>query len=345
MGAGVLLLAGGCSREKVTSYEVPKEDYSVKPAVMAMGDADAAPAPRAQRALPKVDWKLPAGWKETAGQRMGIGNFKIEGAEGRSAEVRVVPLTAGAEIEAQSVAMWREELGLPEQEDVKGAEIEVGGAKGHFYDFKSPDARIDKKYKARTLAAVVSREEVLWFFKMYGDEETVGAQEQAFRDFLKSITFKDEASQVASAGAGGGGGEMGNWKTPADWKKQKPGQMVMALYAVSKGGGAAEVSVSAFDGATGGLLANVNRWRGQMGLGPIDSADLAKEVKSIDLAGGDKASVVDVTGTNAKSGKPGRLYGLIVQRGEKMWFYKLLGDSGVVESEIGNLNEFAATAH
>ncbi len=48
-------------------------------------------------------------------------------------------------------------------------------------------------------------------------------------------------------------------------------------------------------GDGGGLLANFNRWRGQLGLGPVTEADLAKEVQPLDLPGG-KASVADITG-------------------------------------------------
>ncbi|HEY6225973.1 MAG TPA: hypothetical protein VI282_02515, partial [Verrucomicrobiae bacterium] len=157
------------------------------------------------------------------------------------------------------------------------------------------------------------------------------SQQDTFKDFLKSIRFE---SSVA--------GSDNNWKTPEGWTSRPAGQMVLATYATAKGG---TVSVSAFDGATGGLLANVNRWRGQMKQAPIDDADLAKEVKSVDLSDGSKASVVDVLGTNPQTGKPGRLYGLIVTRGSKTWFYKLTGDPDVVGAETQNLVEFAGTAH
>jgi hypothetical protein len=40
---------------------------------------------------------------------------------------------------------------------------------------------------------------------------------------------------------------------------------------VSDPDGKAEVTVSAFPGDTGGLLANLNRWRGQIGLEPVQA--------------------------------------------------------------------------
>jgi hypothetical protein len=72
---------------------------------------------------------------------------------------------------------------------------------------------------------------------------------------------------------------------------------------------------------------------------------LATQVKTADLSDGSKASVVDISGTNARTGKAARLYGLIVPRGGQTWFYKMLGDSGVIEGETTNLVEFAGIAH
>jgi hypothetical protein len=114
--------------------------------------------------------------------------------------------------------------------------------------------------------------------------------------------------------------------------------MVLAAYKASRDGKSADITVSSFAGATGGVFANVNRWRGQVGAPEISEADLAKETKQIELADGSRATVVDVKGNR-------RLYGLIVPRGEKSWFYKMVGDSAVVEEQIAKLNEFAATAH
>ncbi len=84
--------------------------------------------------------------------------------------------------------------------------------------------------------------------------------------------------------------------------------------------------MSAGDG--GGLAANVNRWRGQLGLPPITEV----LTTSIEIAGG-KAEVVDMSGTDAKTGQPSRLVGAIVPQTGQTWFYKLMGAGAVVERE------------
>jgi hypothetical protein len=336
VAAAALLAGAGCKQQKVSSYEIPKEDYSIKPFSMPEMGGSA----RAER--PEIKYSAPKDWQEKPAQ-MGAAAFHVEGGEGKYADVKITPLRAGPQIEQQSVNMWREQLGLPElpPDDVKGEEISVAGAHAHFYDLKSDEPRFGGKFKARTTVAVVEHDETLWFIKMDGEESTVTAQQDAFKDFLKSIRFEEaKATQVASAA--GGAGSDGNWKAPEGWHQRPASQMVLASYSTAQGN---VVSVSVFDGETGGLLANVNRWRGQMGQGPIQGGDLGREVKTVDLSDGSKASAVDVSGTSPQTGKPGRLFGLIVTRGSRTWFYKMTGDSSAVASEAPKLVEFAGTAH
>ena len=49
--------------------------------------------------------------------------------------------------------------------------------------------------------------------------------------------------------------------------------------------GGAEVAITAFPGDVGGVLANVNRWRGQAGLAPVDEAGLGQATTSIESNG------------------------------------------------------------
>ena len=49
----------------------------------------------------------------------------------------------------------------------------------------------------------------------------------------------------------------------------------MASFAIPfDGGGSADVSLTKLGGEAGGLLANINRWRGQIALDPISETDL-----------------------------------------------------------------------
>ncbi|HEX2101504.1 MAG TPA: hypothetical protein VHF69_12610, partial [Candidatus Synoicihabitans sp.] len=57
------------------------------------------------------------------------------------------------------------------------------------------------------------------------------------------------------------------WDKPANWTEQPGSQMRLASYAFTADDGSkADISVTAFPDAAGGLVANINRWRGQVGL-------------------------------------------------------------------------------
>jgi hypothetical protein len=328
--AGLLTLTG-CKQDQVSSYEIPKEDYAINtPTAPAMaGHAH-------RQAQPQIKWTLPKGWTEKSGQQMGVGSFRVEGQDGKYADIRIIPLRAGPEIEQRSVNIWREELGLPELpiDQIHGEEIDVPGAHTHLYDMTSDELKFAGKAKARTIGAAVEKDSTLWFVKMIGEESVVADQQDEFRDFLKSLKFEAPETQVAEAS----GGESKNWPAPSNWKQKAAGQMVLASYSVGEDGKVADVSVSSFPGDVGGLFANVNRWRGQMGLPAIQESELGNFTKEVTLPDGAKATAVEINGADKAN------YTLVVPRGGQTWFYKIIGDPAIVSAEKERLAEFAAKA-
>jgi hypothetical protein len=119
--------------------------------------------------------------------------------------------------------------------------------------------------------------------------------------------------------------------------------MLLAKYSVTEGGPKAEITVSSFPGDVGGLLANVNRWRRQISLPPLDDAGLAQAVTALTTPAG-PASLVDITGTDAKTSQPARLVGVVIPLNGQSWFYKLLGDATVVEHQKAGFIQFVQSA-
>ena len=121
--------------------------------------------------------------------------------------------------------------------------------------------------------------------------------------------------------------------------------MVFKSFSVADDAGAkAEITVSFFPGDVGGTLANVNRWRGQMGQKPVEQSQLNGVTESLAAVEG-KATLVDFMGVNGKSGQPARLVGAIVPRGDHTWFYKMTGDEKVVAGQKDNFVQFVKTVH
>ena len=142
------------------------------------------------------------------------------------------------------------------------------------------------------------------------------------------------ASMTSSAGTEVRSGAFKpSWAVPTGWEEVPGGQFLVAKFAV---GGATNtqtsVNVSMSTGNGGGLLANVNRWRNQLSLGPLAEADLAKEIQPLDLPAG-KASLADINGRNASSGQEMRLVAVVIPHSGETWFYKLMGSALVVQQE------------
>ena len=113
---------------------------------------------------------------------------------------------------------------------------------------------------------------------------------------------------------------------------------------IQDGDARAEVNVSELAGEGGGLLANLNRWRGQLGLPPIaQEDDFSKMVDSVVVPGG-QGELVDMTGTNSKTGQPSRLIGVVLPQAGQTWFYKLMGDPKLVAAQKDAFVKFIQSA-
>jgi hypothetical protein len=85
-------------------------------------------------------------------------------------------------------------------------------------------------------------------------------------------------------------------------------------------------SVVVLAGAAGGELANVNRWRGQISLPPLDGAALASARKVVQAKAG-PVTVYDFTNDATPAS---RLVAALAESGGNTWFVKLTGDAAAV---------------
>ncbi|MBI5393849.1 MAG: hypothetical protein HZA91_00980 [Verrucomicrobia bacterium] len=338
MLGGVLAAAvcfTGCGDPPITAQRVPKEKDPHTAAAAADPHAHGHGVTPPTRAA--LEWKLPAGWKEATTGRMALATFAIAGEGGAEAQVSVTAMPNIAEHEADIVNMWRQQAGLPAlgKEEAKASlqPVEVGGEKGRLFEVAT--AAGGATGPKRIVTAMAHRSDTSWFYKLTGDAKTVEAQKPAFLEFLKSIRVKEAAAPAEAAApvaappptpapAAGSGPK---WKVPAPWQTVAAGQMQLAKFAVpARGSAKAEVAVSVFPSDTGGTLANVNRWRGQIGLAPIAEAELPKQITALDPAN-PQAFLVDLKNNDRQ------LIAAIVPRGGQWFFYKLLGDAAAVTPE------------
>ncbi len=116
------------------------------------------------------------------------------------------------------------------------------------------------------------------------------------------------------------------WKLPKGWTESRSAGGMR--YATLKPGtpGKIEVSILVFPGAAGGELANVNRWRNQIGLPPVDDAALAKDRKTLKAPIGSLAMFDYTSEGTVKT----RLVAAMVFAAGNSWFVKMVGDAGPV---------------
>lgn len=371
--ATVTAVSINCDSDTVKVYRVSQTDSSVtQPAPQATEPAsastDASPAQSGTPA-PSLTYTLPVGWKEAVPGNMRVASFLVANPNGRPADVGVIPMPTAMQ-ESALVKMWRQQLRLSATAgagtDTGGTDVTIGDGQGKLYDMASDALIIDNKSRGRILVAMFPHGTMNWFFKMVGEESFVEAQKPAFVQFLKSVFIGDqsaasamdlhalppshpaifgtnaETAMLPEANANSAG--KPTWTVPAGWQTGQLSQFLVAKFVIAGEGDAkAEVNVSALSGTGGGLLPNINRWRGQLGLGPIEQNDLGKTITTLDAAG-IQASIMDFNGMDGRTGKKARLVGVILPLGGQTWFYKLMGDERVVAQQKDAFAKFIQSA-
>jgi hypothetical protein len=202
----------------------------------------------------------------------------------------------------------------------------------------------------RLVVAVLSQGGSSWFFNLSGESRCVEEQKPAFLEFLRSVEVEAAPPSApgpepvgpatASGSEAGGKSRKPSWDVPPGWKELPATSMVLARFGADSNDGKVEVSVSAFPGDVGGLVANVNRWRGQIGLARVEDAEAQKLATPLDVPPG-RAMLVDMSGQ--KDGKAVRLIGAMMPHGAQTWFFKLLGDEAAAAREKAAFLKFLQT--
>ena len=95
-------------------------------------------------------------------------------------------------------------------------------------------------------------------------------------DQVRAYQSPKEAPAPASDEAAADSRRLMEWTVPPGWKELPGDQMRYAAFAVAPNDPSVVLTVIT---ASGDVLANVNRWEGQLGLPPTSASDLNKVVK------------------------------------------------------------------
>jgi hypothetical protein len=175
-----------------------------------------------------------------------------------------------------------------------------------------------------------------------GSREIAGAVEppRTYRPTERVVPYV--ASSAERFGSGGGPrddvdlGAMFEWATPAGWRvvaTNQPGRVVTFRL---PGDDSAECYVSVLGGSGGGLADNLNRWRGQLGLEPLDQAALEALPRRTLL--GREAPLLEAEGSfrgvDDGEGRPGyKLLGICLEGPSFLITMKMTGPAALVDAQ------------
>jgi len=142
------------------------------------------------------------------------------------------------------------------------------------------------------------------------------------------------------------------WVAPESWAPLPRVAMRVAGYRLSSADGSAtgELTITAFPGDVGGDLANINRWRGQIGLAPIPATALASELQRLRIGGsegtegeGTPRDFKLVEMSNPQSTPAQATLAAYTEHEGSTWFFKLTGAPALVAAEKPAFLEFLKT--
>jgi hypothetical protein len=320
-GILMMVVLAACSRPQILVYEVPKEEP----------DTGAMSLPSSGEAVAEVDWEAPKGWKELAPAPLRRAGYRLQDAEG-TAEITVAAFPGNTGGLAANVNRWRGQLALPpaSEEDIHASVRAMPSPAGSFLlvDLKGAG----EKTSQATSAAILALAGESWFFKMSGDGTQVEKQKKAFASFLRSVQVHEPAAPQPPAQVPDNGASRlrVSYDTPSGWQVQEPTTMRVTSF---RAAGGVDISVVPLGPEAGGEADNLNRWRGQLQLPPLNAGEVAGSLKDLKGAAG-TWRVVELVG------KANSITGAMLKKGGGTWFVKMTGPSGAVAVQKGAFQHF-----
>jgi hypothetical protein len=333
----------GCDKDDtIQRYEVAKTS-SLPVAPVANNSA----MPPTDDASPPIHWNVPDGWKQLPGNDMRYCSFAVA-ADHPDLQLTVVPFPGTGGSLISNINRWEGQLGLaPSSEaDLKSllSVVTVAGAPVVMFDRTGPEPA-DHTPPKRILAAIFSHADRTWFFKLAGANDLVQGQKPAFDAFVRSVHFDNTAAPPPDAAQAPPNTSASpadstlpiTFTLPPGWTQQSAAQASpfrVVAFNVTSGNDTAEAVVTHVVKDSGTMLENINRWRGQVGLDPLDNASKMPPRKM--TVHGSDATVWSFD--NPATGR--RMLLAMITHGGEWWVFKLTGSTALVGGQESDFDSF-----
>jgi len=129
------------------------------------------------------------------------------------------------------------------------------------------------------------------------------------------------------------------WTLPEGWKATGGSNMRLASFEVPLAeGGVGDCSIVRLGGQAGGFVANLNRWRGQLGLAPADEASLRAEMITGKAPVGEFAAFKFANPDNGKG-----MLATMYAHGDATLFVKLTAPAAALDGLMPTFLDFCAS--
>ncbi|MDA7503853.1 hypothetical protein N8553_02605 [bacterium] len=267
-------------------------------------------------AVPK--YELPENWKATSGPAPVFQTIQVS-ENNDEAALTVTPLPAPASDPVGylkgNLNRWRRQLGLgplssPEwlAEAMEASEV-VSIPKGdQFITLVHIQGTTEKFGKTEMLVAMIS------------DQSLTGTAAMATRPDAGTPPTPKPVSNVVK------------YDTPEGWLESEGNAMRLVSLAAKHESGIADVSVIRLPGG-GDILPNINRWRGQVKLEPLEEDKLNESLETVEVDGmPGKLSLLE--------GPEESILAAIIEQDGVKWFFKMQGPTPAVKAEQEHFREF-----
>lgn len=324
----MLLPFSACKKQQVQIYEVPKEVRADRVVDTDEVSPEAAPEPG------QLDWDVPEDWQVLPPTGFRKGNYLFVSESGAQVEITVSSFPGQVGGLLANVNRW---LGQASLEPISPAELEevartsaVEGETVTTVDLKDDSGAEDS---TRIYASIVEHDGQSWFFKMSGPDAAVEEQIPAFDQMVQTLRFETPAAaEPAKAPAAT---EL-IFDTPEGWVESEGNSLRIASYSISKDGlPSADFAITSFPGDTGGTVANVNRWRSQIGLPPWTAAEVEENQETRQSDHGYTFQLFDLQANQRQMGEEDsdRILAAILFHNGRSWFFKLRGDALLLDTQ------------
>jgi hypothetical protein len=346
--AAIAIFASACDRsdQEIKVYRISKAplEESAPAQQNAMPTNAASPAGRAGVARAgSTIVSTPPNWEPQPLSQMRQGSFLVRGENGAVADISLVRLGAAAGNVLDNANRWLEQLGQPPITAEELAKITqrlttpIGEVT--IVDLVGLPKDADPAKDGRIVAAIAPGSTSTLFFKMRGNADLAEAQKPDFIKWVAAVCTAQAENKSRSTAAmpvapqDSSAPEI-KWKTPEGWTEVPPSSMRYASFSVSgKDDEKIDISIVTFPGEGGSNADNVNRWRQQIGLAPLDDKEIMSMIVPMN-ARSTSFSTVDMAGGDS------RVMAAWTRRTGRSWFFKMRGPGPLIEREKPKFFDF-----